>query len=111
MIIVGLLEQPSIKQQSLVVATSKMEPSWLDPYIAFLSDESLSREVEEAEKVWRTSARFWLSEDKRLYRRSFGGPYLLCFYPNKTAKLLVELHEGICGGHSGGRSLAHQAMT
>ena len=25
--------------------------------------------------------------------------------------LLEELHEGICGSHTGGRSLAHKALT
>ena len=57
------------------------------------------------------TARFWLSKDKKLYRRSFGGPYLLCLHPNKVTELLVELHEGICGGNLGGRSLTHRAIT
>ena len=83
----------------------------MDPYVAFLSDGSLSRDVKEAKNVRRTSACFWLSEDKRLYRRLFRVPYLLYLHPSKTTKLLAELHKGICGGHSGGRSLAHRAMT
>ena len=111
MILVELLEQPSIEQQTMIEVTSKEEPSWLDPYVAFLSNRSLLMDDNEAKKVQRTSARFWLSKDKNLYRCSFGGPYLLCLHRSKTIKLLVELHEGICGGHLGRRSLAHQAMT
>ena len=57
------------------------------------------------------TARFWLSKDKKLYRRSFGGPYLLCLHPNKVIELLAELHEGIYGGNLGGRSLTHRAIT
>lgn len=95
----------------MVVASSELEPSWLDPYTAFLSNGSLSRDTKEVEKVRRTAAHFWLSEDGRLYQCSFGGPYLLCLHPSKTVELLVELHKGVCGGHSGGRSLAHRAMT
>ena len=83
----------------------------MDPYISFLFDGSLLTDSKESEKVRRTSACFYLFEDKKLYQRSFGGPYLLCLHPNKVTKLLVELHEGICGGHSGGRSLSHRAMT
>ena len=111
MILVELLEQPSIEQQTMIAVTSKEEPSWLDPYVAFLSNRSLLMDDNEAKKVQRTSARFWLSKDKNLYRCSFGGPYLLCLHRSKTIKLLIELHEGICGGHSRRRSLAHQAMT
>lgn len=111
MITIELLEQSSIEQQMLVATTSKLEPSWLDPYVAFLSDGSLPTDVKEAEKVRRTSAHFWLSKDKSLYRCSFGEPYLLCLHPNKIIELLAKLHEGICGGHSSGRTLVYQAMT
>ena len=106
MIFVELLEQ-----RVVMAATSAVEPSWLDPYIAFLSDRSLSTDVKEAENVQRTSAHFWLSEDKKLYQHSFGSPYLLCIHSSKTVELLAKLHEGIGEGHSGGRSLAHQAMA
>lgn len=95
----------------MIAATLKLELSWLDPYIAFLCDRSLPNNVKEAEKMQRTVACFWLSEDRRLYRQSFGGPYLPCLYPNKNAKLLIGFHEGIYGEHLGGRSLAHQVMT
>ena len=95
----------------MVAATSELEPSWLDPYIAFPFDGSLANDTKEAEKVRRTAARFWLSKDERLYRHSFGRPYLLCLHPSKTTKLLAKLHEGVCGRHLRGRSLTHQAMT
>ena len=61
-ITVELLEQPSIEQQTMIAAASKLELSWLDPYIAFLSNGSLLNNVKEVEKVWRTAARFWLSK-------------------------------------------------
>ena len=82
----------------------------MDPYVAFLSNGSLLTDGKEAEKVRRTSACFLLFKDKKLYRCSFGGPYLLCLHPCKTVELLAKLHEGIFGGHSGGRSLTHRAM-
>ena len=83
----------------------------MDLYISFLSNGSLLIDSKELEKVRRMSTRFWLSKDKKLYQCLFGGPYLLCLHPNRVTELLAELHEGICGGHLGGRSLAHQAMT
>ena len=35
------------------------------------------------------------------------GLYLQCLYPSKIEELLTELHEGVCGSHVGGRSLAY----
>ena len=46
MIFVELLEQ-----RVVMAATSAVEPSWLDPYIAFLFDRSLSTDVKEAKNV------------------------------------------------------------
>ena len=36
---------------------------------------------------------------------------MLCLHPEKVNELLFELHDGVCGSHIGGRSLAHKAMT
>lgn len=95
----------------MVTASSELKPSWMDPYIAFLSDKSVLNDTKEDKKVRRTIAHFLLFDDRKLFRCSFGGSYLLCLHPNKTTKLLAELHEGLCNGHLGGRSLAHRAMT
>ena len=59
----------------------------------------------------RKTPRFWLSDDQKLYKRSFFGSYLLCIHPEAVELLLEELHEGICGSHIGGRSLSHKALT
>ena len=45
-----------------------------------------------------------------MYKRSFSGPYLLCIHLEASELLLEELHERICGSHTGGRSLAHRAI-
>ena len=71
----------------------------------------LPEEKSEADKVRRKAPRFWLSEDKKLYKRFFSGPYLLCIHPEISESLLEELHEGICGSHTGERSLSHRAIT
>ncbi|XP_030942146.1 uncharacterized protein LOC115967230 [Quercus lobata] len=86
-------------------------PSWMDPLVLFLKHNTLPDDKVEADKIRRKASRFWLSEDSKLYRRSFSGPYLLCVHPEATELILVELHEGICGSHTGGRSLSYRAMT
>ena len=36
---------------------------------------------------------------------------LTCVHPEASESLLEELHEGVCGSHTGGRSLSHRALT
>ena len=88
-----------------------LAPSWMDPILKFLKSDTLPQEKIEAKKIRRKAPRFWLSEDKKLYKRSFSGPYLLCIHLEMSESLLEELHEGICGSHTGGRSLSHRAIT
>ena len=83
----------------------------MDSIILFLREDTLPEEMIEADKVRRKATRFWLSENQKLYKRSFSRPYLLCIHPEMTESLLEELHEGICRSHTGGRSLAHRAIT
>ena len=85
--------------------------SWMDSIIRFLREDILPEEKIEADKIRRNATSYWLSEDHKLYKRSFSGPYLLCVHPELTKSLLEELHEGICGSHTGGRFLAHRAIT
>ena len=83
----------------------------MDPIVLFLRDDILPKDKSEVDKVRRKAPRFWLSEDQKLYKCSFSGPYLLCIHPEASELLLEELQEGICGSHIGGRSLFHRAIT
>ena len=83
----------------------------MDLKVLFLKEDILLEGKSEADKVRRKAPRFWLSEDQKLYRRSFSRPYLLCIHPKASELLLEELYEGICGSHIGGRSLSHRALT
>ena len=85
----------------------RVGPSWMDPIVTFLKNDILLEEKSEAEKIRRNTTRFWLSKDHKLHKRSYSGPYLLCIHPEALEPLLEELHEGICGSHTGGRSLSH----
>ena len=80
---------------------------WMDPIIEFLAEDRIPDDESETNKIRRVALQYWLSANRNLYRRSFGGPYLLCLHPRKVDELLVELHEGVCGDHAGRRSLAH----
>ena len=83
----------------------------MDPISLYLERDILPEEKSKAEKLQRKAPRFWLSEDRKLYKRSFSGSYLLCVHPEASESLLEELHEGVCRSHTRGRSLSHQAIT
>ena len=89
----------------------RVGPSWMDSIIQFLREDILLEERMEADKIRRKATSYWLSEDHKIYKCSFSRPYLLCVHLELTESLLEELHEGICGSHTGGRSLAHRATT
>ena len=83
----------------------------MDPISLFLERDILPEEKSEAKKIRRKAPHFWLFEDRKLYKHSFSGPYLLCVHLEVSESLMEELHEGVCGSHTGGRSLAHRAIT
>ena len=113
-----LVPEPSIKlagnegaARVEVTTVATLGPSWMDPVIDFLADDRIPGDEKKASKVCKVAAQHWLSRDRKLYRRSFEGLYLLCLHPEKVGQLLAELHEGVCGSHVGGLLLAHRAMT
>ncbi|XP_065633577.1 uncharacterized protein LOC136069222 [Quercus suber] len=111
-ILVEDLHKPTEAGKEVVqVHQVRAGPSWMDLLVKFIKEDILPEEKGEADKIQRKATRFWLSEDQKLYKRSYLGPYLLCMHPEKAELLLEELHEGICGSHTGGRSLAHRAIT
>ena len=110
-ILVEDLHRPSTTANVVQINQVRMGPSWMDPIMQFLKEDILPKEKIEADKIRKKANSYWLSEDSKLYRRSFSGPYLLCVHPDQTKLLLEEIHEGICGSHTGGRSLAHRAIT
>ena len=68
----------------------------------YLKEGKLPEDKKHAHKVRVKSARFWVSSEGLLYKKSFIGPYLLCIHPNVVQNFLYKLHEGICGSHIGG---------
>ena len=100
-----------VKEDTVQIHQVRVGPSWMDPIVSFLKNDTLPEEKSEAEKIRRKTHRFWLSEDHKLCKLSYSGPYLLCIHPKASKLLLEELHEGICGSHIGERSLSHKAIT
>lgn len=45
-----------------------------------------------------------------LYRRGFSIPLLKCVSPGQVAYIMDELHNGVCGLHTGSRALKARAL-
>ena len=80
------------KRNMVHVHQIRAGPSWMDFIVLFLKEDTLLEEKSKANKVRRKVPRFWLSEDQKLYKRSFFSPYLLYVHPEMVEPLLEELH-------------------
>ncbi|XP_028057560.1 uncharacterized protein LOC114261493 [Camellia sinensis] len=111
-LIIEFLPRPSIEEPEMTeVLCADLGPSWMDPIIVFLKDRVLPEEKKAANKIRAKSEQFWLSPSGALYKKSFTGSYLKCVHPAKVEAFLYEIHEGICGSHTGGRSLAYRVIS
>ncbi|XP_028068603.1 uncharacterized protein LOC114271192 [Camellia sinensis] len=111
-LMIKFLPRPSIEEPEVAeLLCTDLGPSWMDPIIAFLKDRILPEEKKAAHKIRAKSERFWLSPSGALYKKSFTGPYLKCVHPTKVEAFLYEIHKGIYGSHTGGRSLAYRATS
>lgn len=63
------------------VCQIRVVPSWMDLIVLFLKEATLPLESGVAEKIQKKAPRFWLSEEQKLYKSYFLGPYLLCVHP------------------------------
>ncbi|KAJ9560504.1 hypothetical protein OSB04_005664 [Centaurea solstitialis] len=74
----------------------------------YLKNDQLPEDKLEARKVRLKSSRYTIFNDQ-LYRRSTTGLILRCVVNKQQVdRILQEMHDGECGNHSGGRSLANR---
>lgn len=75
---VEYLSKPSVEDTKEVVLKLELGPSWMDPIMSYLRDETLPADKNEAHKIKAKSSRFWISLGGKLYKKSFTGPYAVC---------------------------------
>ncbi|RVX09468.1 hypothetical protein CK203_015471 [Vitis vinifera] len=104
---------PSVAEISTcntIEANQADDQEWTYDITEYIRTGTLPGDLKQAHKVRVRAARFTLIGG-HLYKRSFTGPYLRCLGHLEAQYVLAELHEGICGNHSGRRSLAHRAHS
>jgi len=85
------------------------EYNWTTPLISYLKARVLPEEKGAARKLKVQVSWFMLIKDV-LYKRGFSRPYLRCLCQEEADYVMREVHEGICGNHSGARSLVHKLI-
>ena len=108
---VEFLSRPSIHPtyQPQVVNCATMANSWMTPMIQYLKDGILPKNKNKA-RLLKLKAPRYIIYDEKLYKRGFSTPLLKCVDLEEGNYILQEIHEGICGNHAGGKSLAHKAL-
>ena len=86
-----------------------VEENWTMPLIAYLQSGILPDGKDAARKLKVQASRFVLIRDV-LYKRGFSQPYLKCLSHDEADYVMREVHEGICGNHSGTQSLVHKLI-
>lgn len=104
------LFKPSIKiEEEREVNIASPKPEWASQIIRFLKNGELPEDKEETRKA-KTWASQYLFLNDTLYKRIFTLSLLRCLFEEEANYVLREIHKGICGSHSGGRSMTHKAI-
>lgn len=85
------------------------EKTWKTPIWEYIQKGILPEDKSEARKIKYKAARYTAYEGS-LYRRGFNQPLLKCIAGEECHYVLREVHQGICGNHSGGSSLAQKIL-
>ena len=81
--------------------------NWTTPYIQYLKTDN---PPQDADKTWLAKAARYTMIGDDLYKRGYGQPLLKCVTTEQEQYIIKELHEGICGYHSGARTMATRIL-
>nr|KYP59627.1 Gypsy retrotransposon integrase-like protein 1 [Cajanus cajan] len=103
------LELPtsSIPQECMPI--EEPSNSWMTGIMNFIVNGSEPADPIDAKKIQTKAARYSMVAGE-LYRRGFSTPLLKCLDQQQADYVIREVHEGICGFHSGGRTLAAKVL-
>ncbi|XP_056694947.1 uncharacterized protein [Spinacia oleracea] len=107
-VMVEVQEEKSIDKKP-VVNFIDTEPQWYDSIVSYKLGRGLPTAEQEQKKVKRNEHWFVIYQGK-LYKKSFSLPLLRCISAEESQRVIEEIHEGICGNHIGGRTLALKAL-
>ncbi|XP_021595170.1 uncharacterized protein LOC110602052 [Manihot esculenta] len=84
--------------------------SWMTPYLKYLEKEKLPEDKAKAKKIAVRAANYQAIRGT-LYKRGKSSPWIRCVGPEEAARIIEEIHQGICGAHEGAGILWPEAET
>nr|KYP70058.1 Gypsy retrotransposon integrase-like protein 1 [Cajanus cajan] len=107
-IIQETLHSPSLDDK-IVNVNDNEERGWMADIWNHLKEGTLPKDKDEARKVRMRSAKFIIIDDE-LFKRGISTPLLKCLTTSQATYVIKEIHQGICGMHSGARSMAARVL-
>ncbi|GKU90839.1 hypothetical protein SLEP1_g4783 [Rubroshorea leprosula] len=110
--IVEVLDAPSYTDFTVecqLLSTDPSTPTWTTPLMNYLQSGELPQDQSAAKVIKRRAAHFTVL-DNQLYKRAASMPLLRCLTPYEAEYAVREVHEGVCGTHIGGRTLARKLL-
>ena len=107
--VLSFVQISSLIDDEAIMQEINSEENWTTPLIVYLRSGILPDGKNVARKLKVQALRYVLIRDV-LYKRGFSRPYLRCLSHDEADYVMREVHEGICGNHSGARSLAHKLI-
>ena len=81
----------------------------MTPIILYLKDGVLHEDKKKT-RLLRLKVTWYTMYNDQLYKRGFSAPLLKYVDLEEGNYILQEIHEGICGNHTRGQSLAYKAL-
>ncbi|XP_074356378.1 uncharacterized protein LOC141696089 [Apium graveolens] len=105
----GIQEIPSIPEVEVFQTQEIPQKNWMTPIHNYIQTGVVPEDKLQARRL-RYQATKYVEYDGVLYKRGFNQPLLRCVDREEGNYILREVHEGICGNHSGGGSLALKVL-
>nr|KYP31685.1 Pro-Pol polyprotein [Cajanus cajan] len=107
-IIQETLHSPSLDEK-IVNVNDNEELGWMADIWNYLKEGTLPKDKDEARKVRMRLAKFIIIDDE-LFKRGISTPLLKCLTTSQAAYVVKEIHQEVCGMHSGARSMAARVL-
>nr|XP_025678495.1 uncharacterized protein LOC112778389 [Arachis hypogaea] len=104
-----VVKTPSVSLTADTHLTHSHHKSWTHPILQYLLNRELPEDPKEGKRIKREAAGYTVVAGQ-LYKRGFSQPLLKCVEPGSTEYILREIHEGCCGHHVGGKTLAQKVI-
>nr|KYP35255.1 hypothetical protein KK1_043711 [Cajanus cajan] len=107
-IIQETLHSPSLEDK-IVNANDSEELGWMADIWSYLQEGTLPTDTDEVRRVRVRSAKFIIINGE-LFKRGISTPLLKCLTTSQATYVIKEIHQGICGMHTGARSMAARVL-